>query len=46
VQRDQLIQLLDVALAADANSTDRGAVTAAIGAMTRLTAWGDSQKIA
>ena len=46
MQRHQLIELLDTAVAADASTTDRAAVVAAIAAVTRLTAWGDAQQIA
>ena len=46
MQRDQWIELFDVATAADATSTDREAVVAAIAAVTKVTAWGDAQQIA
>ncbi len=46
MQRDQWIELFDVAVAADASSTDRAAVVAAIGAITLATSWCESQHLA
>lgn len=44
--RDEFLQLFDVACAADAASNDRAALTAAIAAVTRLSAWCDSRQLA
>ena len=46
MQRAQFMQLFDTAVAADATSTDRSQVIEAIAAVTRITAWCDSQQIA
>ena len=46
MQRDRFLELFDTAVAADATSTDRAAVVAAIAAVTRVSAWCDSQQIA
>lgn len=46
MQRDQFVDLFDSAVAADATSTDRGAVVTAVAAVTRIAAWCDSQQIA
>jgi hypothetical protein len=46
VQRDQLLQLYEVAVAADATTTDRETVVAAIAAVSKLEAWCDAQQIA
>ena len=43
---DQFMALFDTCVAADATSTDRGALVAAIAAVTRIAAWCDSQQIA
>ena len=46
MQRAQFMQLFETAIAADATSTDRSRVVDAIAAVTRITAWCDSQQIA
>ena len=46
MQRDQFMHLFETAIAADAASTDRSQVIEAIAAVTRITAWCDSQQIA
>ncbi len=46
MQRDQLVQLLDVARAVDPSTTDRAAIVAAVAATTRLAAWCESQQMA
>jgi hypothetical protein len=46
MQRDQLVQMLDVARAVDAASTDRAVIVGAVAACTRLTAWCESQQMA
>lgn len=46
MQRDQLVELFDTAVAADATCTDRSVVVSAIAAVTRIAAWCDSQQIA
>ena len=46
MQRDQLVQLLDVARAVDSFTTDRAAIVAAVVANSRLVAWCESQQLA
>ena len=46
MQRDQLVQLLDVARAVDGSTSDRAVIVAAVAACTRLTAWCESQQMA
>jgi len=46
VQRDQFMELYDIAVTADATSRDREALIDAIAAVTRIAAWCDSQQIA
>ncbi len=46
MQRDQFMELFDTAVAADATTTERAVVVAAIAAVTRVAAWCDSQQIA
>jgi len=46
VQRDQFMQLFERAVAADTSTLDRDLVSDAIAAVTRLSAWCDSQQIA
>ena len=46
MQRAQFMHLFETAVAADAASTDRSLVVEAIAAVTRITAWSDSQQIA
>ena len=46
MQRDQLVQLLDVARAVNVSSTDRAVIVAAVAATARLAAWCESQQIA
>ena len=45
MQREQLIELVDTARAADRSTVDRAVIVAAVAAATRLVAWCDSQQI-